>query len=449
MNIEAAAPEAPKKSPTSEAFVAIHKKHWWLPLLVMSSAIALSSILGCLTVLTRRENSKRVLAPPPPIAIQPAKDDGKGLPPLKSSSKWTRETSLDGLGSCMNVTCDFMGPMYDDVPGMGDIGNYQAKSLDECLKACMQVDVCAAAQYSAHIAQSGQPYLENILSCHLYKHIVPRSGARFIDFELYIRYKDGMTIGDLVPGTWKATVAGSPKGLSKDEYIDQELPKLHPTGNLMDPLAFVLSVPSLVPDDAFIMEFGVFAGKTINQMSAQRPRSHIYGFDSFTGLPEDWHIGVTDGKASDRILRKDTFNLLGVLPRVGPNVELLKGWFNETLPPFLKRPGLNPPRGGADLVHIDCDIYSSSAYVFTELASSGWLMPGTIVVFDELINFPEFRNHEFKAFYEFLIAFPQFGVEWLATPCGVDTVIGHKVGALEGDGTCLAAAARLTSGEDS
>eukprot|EP00746_Dinoflagellata_sp_MGD_P013558 gnl/MRDRNA2_/MRDRNA2_129339_c0_seq1.p1 gnl/MRDRNA2_/MRDRNA2_129339_c0~~gnl/MRDRNA2_/MRDRNA2_129339_c0_seq1.p1 ORF type:complete len:445 (+),score=71.50 gnl/MRDRNA2_/MRDRNA2_129339_c0_seq1:134-1468(+) len=433
-----------KASPTFETYGA-NKKYWWVPLLVMSAAVAFSGILGCITVLTRRENSKRVLAPPPPVAIQPAVDDKPGTPALKLSSTWTRATSLAGLGSCMNVTCDFIGPMFDDIPGMGDIGNFQATSLDDCLKACMQVDVCAAAQFSPHIAQSGQPYLENILSCHLYKHITPRSGARFIDFELHVRYKDGMTVGELVPETWKATIAGSPKGLSKDQWIDQELRKIHSTGNLMDPLGFVLMIPALVPDDAFVLEFGVFVGKTINQISAQRPRSRIYGFDSFIGLPEDWHIGVTDGKASDRVLHKDTFNLHGVLPKVGPNVELIKGWFNYTLPDFLSRPGLVSSRGRVDLVHVDCDLYSASVDVFTILGSSGWLKPGTVFVFDELVNFPEFRNHEFKAFYEFLVAHPEFGVEWLSTPCGVDTVMGHKVGYLEGDGTCLAAAAVLTS----
>jgi len=49
--------------------------------------------------------------------------------------------------------------------------------------------------------------------------------------------------------------------------------------------------------------------------------------------------------------------------------------------------------------HIDCDLYSSTKTVFD------WLKPriraGTIV-FDEYFNYPNWHQHEFKAFKEFV-----------------------------------------------
>ena len=52
----------------------------------------------------------------------------------------------------------------------------------------------------------------------------------------------------------------------------------------------------------------------------------VYGFDSFEGLPEKWRNGFEKG----------TFNRNGNLPKVNNNVELIKGWFDDTLPNFIK-----------------------------------------------------------------------------------------------------------------
>ena len=48
----------------------------------------------------------------------------------------------------------------------------------------------------------------------------------------------------------------------------------------------------------------------------------IYGFDSFEGLPDAWIPGFPKGY----------FDMKGSLPPVAPNVQLIKGWFDETLP---------------------------------------------------------------------------------------------------------------------
>lgn len=141
------------------------------------------------------------------------------------------------------------------------------------------------------------------------------------------------------------------------------------------------------------IELGVFSGKTINFIAALNPHEKIYGFDSFQGLPEDWVKGNT-------IVKRGTFALKNPhdIPSVLHNVEIIKGMFAETLAAFTKR---FDPLLPIAFLHIDSDIYTSAATAFTILGDR--IQPGTILVFDELYNYPEFENHEFKALQEFLL----------------------------------------------
>jgi hypothetical protein len=134
--------------------------------------------------------------------------------------------------------------------------------------------------------------------------------------------------------------------------------------------------------DGMIVEFGVFEGATINFI-ADRTREQVFGFDCFEGLPEDWRPGFPRGFFSRDI------------PEVRPNVSLVVGLFEDTLPNFLKQ----NPRDMA-LLHIDCDLYSSARTVLRACGSR--IRKGTILVFDEYFNYPGWRGHEFKAFQEFV-----------------------------------------------
>ena len=53
-------------------------------------------------------------------------------------------------------------------------------------------------------------------------------------------------------------------------------------------------------------------------------------------------------------------------------------------------------------VHVDSDLYSSATTILTALVH--WLVPGTVIVFDEYFNFPAWELHEYKAFREFVTA---------------------------------------------
>ena len=138
------------------------------------------------------------------------------------------------------------------------------------------------------------------------------------------------------------------------------------------------------PPDGLILEFGVFSGTTINHI-AQLTQERVYGFDAFTGLPEEWRPGFAKG----------AFNV-SAIPAVRSNVELVVGLFENTLGPFKDR-----NRGmTASLIHIDCDIYNSTVTVFREL--SEMIVKGTIIVFDEYFNYPGWRQHEYRAFQEYV-----------------------------------------------
>jgi Macrocin-O-methyltransferase (TylF) len=138
----------------------------------------------------------------------------------------------------------------------------------------------------------------------------------------------------------------------------------------------------LSPKDGLILEFGVFSGVTVNRISTVTNKT-VYGFDSFEGLPEDWGRGMNKG-----FFKCD-------LPEVNSNVELVVGWFNETLEGFLEKHDEK-----IAFCHVDCDLYSSTKYVLNTLKNK--FQSGTNLLFDELANFPDYEDHEYKAFLEFL-----------------------------------------------
>jgi hypothetical protein len=135
------------------------------------------------------------------------------------------------------------------------------------------------------------------------------------------------------------------------------------------------------------MEFGVFTGGTTRFIARQLSDKVIYhGFDSFQGLPEDW-AGFVLGKAA--------FDVGGKLPKVPANVKLHPGWFEQSLPKWIK----DYPDPIA-FIHVDCDLYSSTKTIFNFLGDK--LQPGTIILFDEYFNFAGWRQHEHKAFVELI-----------------------------------------------
>lgn len=134
-----------------------------------------------------------------------------------------------------------------------------------------------------------------------------------------------------------------------------------------------------------VAEFGVWKGESINYFARKLPTQTIYGFDSFEGLHTDWP-GTSAAKGH--------FNLGGRLPAVDKNVELVKGWFDRTIPAFL-----DAREGGFSFIHIDCDTYQAADIVLQHVGER--VRRGTVFVFDEYFGFWGWRQGEFKAWAEF------------------------------------------------
>jgi hypothetical protein len=136
-----------------------------------------------------------------------------------------------------------------------------------------------------------------------------------------------------------------------------------------------------------ILEFGVATGRTLNQFAHWLPHRMIHGFDGFQGLPEDWTSRMRKG-----------FFARSKLPRIKTNCRLHVGWFDQTLPNFVNDQGNCP----VQLLHVDCDLYSSTVTILNNLKHN--IVPGTVIVFDEYMNYPGWQLDEFRAWQEHVAA---------------------------------------------
>ena len=165
------------------------------------------------------------------------------------------------------------------------------------------------------------------------------------------------------------------------DYIESAMPDALGLENQRDLIDYSLRAACI---DGHYLEFGVFTGGTIRYIAGHIGSRTIHGFDSFEGLPEAWSGFSLGGKS---------FDVKGRLPRVPDNARLHRGFFNASLPQWLAD---NP--GPIAFVHIDCDLYSSTKTIFDPVAPR--LASGTVILFDEYFNYPNWERHEFKAFQE-------------------------------------------------
>lgn len=135
------------------------------------------------------------------------------------------------------------------------------------------------------------------------------------------------------------------------------------------------------------LEFGVAGGLSFRWWAGHLSdtESRFFGFDTFTGLPEDWGS-----------FRKGDMNYGNKIPLIDDNrCTFYQGLFQQTLPEFLR----SFKGGRRKIIHMDADLYSSTLFVLT--AISPYLMRDDVVIFDEF-NVP---MHEFKAFSEWTKAY--------------------------------------------
>lgn len=200
--------------------------------------------------------------------------------------------------------------------------------------------------------------------------------------DAFIRYAKDIAV-------WRQRNALAETGL----FVEQHMPLIR---SFPGPPALIDHAISHISsfDDGFVCEFGVATGRSINYIANLLPKTTVYGFDTFEGLPENWREEYPKGSFK-----------MGSLPDVRSNVKLKKGLFSDTLPDFL-----NECSGRALFLHVDCDLYSSAKDIFNILGSR--IVPGTVLVFDEYFNYPGWREGEYKAFMEF-IEKTGYGFEYL------------------------------------
>jgi tetratricopeptide (TPR) repeat protein len=139
---------------------------------------------------------------------------------------------------------------------------------------------------------------------------------------------------------------------------------------------------SLLPG-GLVLEFGVYHGKTIRMIASHFPNEQVHGFDTFSGIPEDWHYTPSG-----------SYSTHGSLPVAPDTVQYHVGLFSDTLPGFLEtHPGV-PIR----FMNIDCDLYSSTRDVLDSVFDR--VVPGTVIVFDEYVMNPHWKEDEYRAFQE-------------------------------------------------
>lgn len=138
-------------------------------------------------------------------------------------------------------------------------------------------------------------------------------------------------------------------------------------------------LPTRIP--GLCLEFGVRFGNSLRRLQ-ERTQSQWHGFDSFQGLPTQWN---------ER--EQGSYSTKGYIPDLGTDISLHTGWFSQSLPIFMKE-----HRGPVSMIHIDCDLYSSTKEALFLLAP--WITSGTILIFDEYIMNPKWEHDEHKAFVE-------------------------------------------------
>ena len=137
---------------------------------------------------------------------------------------------------------------------------------------------------------------------------------------------------------------------------------------------------SLSKKDRPFYEFGVWRGEAFKYLIKTIKKG--YGFDTFKGLPENWHHEPIGSYSSD-----------GKVPRIKGG-EFIVGKFEDTLPSFFAE-----RRPMASIINFDADLYSSTITALNH--SKPVIDKHTILVFDEFIINKNWEQDEYKALEEF------------------------------------------------
>lgn len=179
-----------------------------------------------------------------------------------------------------------------------------------------------------------------------------------------------------------------------------------------------LAAPCAENSEELLLDLGVWIGWSTRLMSDASHRM-VYGFDTFSGLVEDWQL-------EDRIIKRGTFSLSepmaqrlirdtgvsfhdGVPAALGRTVKFIRGSTYNTLAPFLA----DRPAAPIRLFHMDLDTYESCLHALETCKHH--FIRGSILVFDEYLV----TNGEMRAFYDFQ---RRYGIEWEYRAWGLEMI---------------------------
>ena len=144
---------------------------------------------------------------------------------------------------------------------------------------------------------------------------------------------------------------------------------------------FYDSVIDLAQKKRPFYEYGVRLGHSFKYLIQTFKKG--YGFDTFTGLPENWHSSKPKG----------SYSSFGKVPNIKGG-EFIVGKFEETLPNFFLK-----KREVASLINFDADLYSSTICSLNN--SKAIIDNKTILVFDEFLMNSNWEKDEYRALKEF------------------------------------------------
>jgi hypothetical protein len=171
----------------------------------------------------------------------------------------------------------------------------------------------------------------------------------------------------------------------------------------------------------YFLEFGVLNGQGLVEVHAQLRGllTHIYGFDTFVGLPT---LDQNDTAALNLMPSFRTGNfasmgrervhdfVIGATSRMSADtLTLVEGAFSATLPVFDKATFVD--KGPCLLVNVDCDLYSSSRDVFAFLDDV--VTTGTWLLLDDYWHYRGTPKHGQRRAFD----------EWMATSKRVGTTM--------------------------
>ena len=140
----------------------------------------------------------------------------------------------------------------------------------------------------------------------------------------------------------------------------------------------------LIGEDSKILyiELGVWEGYSIEYFAKlfKNKESEFHGFDTFTGMPENW-----------RHMDKGHYDQTGNTPKIeDERVKLHKGMFQDTLEKFLKNTKID--QNTKILINFDCVLYSSTLFCLFKIDK----------YFENYhFLFDEFYGDECRAFHHF------------------------------------------------